>query len=260
MRMHERSRQMLEWDNKKRMHIHHKKLVEMQSNQRERLEKQQRKDMSYLKFKEWLRYSLIKQREDQISKKINKNNKKIKDEEEARRKALQRVQADIAYKDWCQQKAEETKLRKKKEQLQRRQGMFDDRSSRGGYNSSRRPRKMVRHSSARGYGSENSSRYINTDHKRNQIAAHGGQANMLAYSLNKNMKNLNIAGGKKKRPKTAGRQKLPPRQKRDGHQNQQLFPQNQSGHFYGQAPGASENYMGQYNQYDQQQQLIELQQ
>jgi hypothetical protein len=32
MRMHERSRQMLEWDNKKRMHIHHKKLVEMQSN------------------------------------------------------------------------------------------------------------------------------------------------------------------------------------------------------------------------------------
>ena len=47
--------------------------------------------MSYLKFKEWLRYSLIKQREDQISKKINKNNKKIKDEEEARRKALQRV-------------------------------------------------------------------------------------------------------------------------------------------------------------------------
>ena len=91
VRMHERSRQMLEWENKKRMHIHHKKLVKIQIDQRERLEKQQRKDMSYLKFKEWLRHSLIKQREEQIQKKIEKNNKKIKEEEEARKKALQRV-------------------------------------------------------------------------------------------------------------------------------------------------------------------------
>ena len=84
--------------------------------------------------------------------------------------------------------------------------MFDDASSRGGYTSTRRrPKKMVRHSSARAFGSENSSRYINTDHKRNQISTQGGQANMLAYSLNKNMKNLKIAGGTKKRPKTAGR-------------------------------------------------------
>lgn len=91
--------------------------------------------------------------------------------------------------------------------------MFDDASSRGGYNSSRRPRKMVRHSSARAFGSENSSRYINTDHKRNQISTHGGQANMLAYSLNKNIKSLKSAGGKK-RPKTAGRTRaggLPPK-------------------------------------------------
>jgi hypothetical protein len=82
--------------------------------------------------------------------------------------------------------------------------MFDDGSSRGGYTSTRRPRKMVRHSSARAFGSENSSRYINTDHKRNQISTQGGQANMLAYSLNKNMKSFKAPTGKK-RPKTAGK-------------------------------------------------------
>lgn len=63
---------------------------------------------------------------------------------------------------------------------------------------------MVRHSSAKGAPSDNSSRYINTDHKRDQISTRGGQANILAYSLNKNMKNMSLAD-KKRRPKTAGR-------------------------------------------------------
>jgi hypothetical protein len=67
----------------------------------------------------------------------------------------------------------------------------------------------ARNSSARGLQSETSSRYINTDHKRNQISSSGRDANMLAYSLNKNLKNLKISDQKKKRPKTAGRTKPP---------------------------------------------------
>jgi len=55
---------MYEWENKKVMQLHHKKLVEMQKVQKERLEKQQKQEISYMKFKEWLKTSLIKQREE----------------------------------------------------------------------------------------------------------------------------------------------------------------------------------------------------
>ena len=83
-------------------------------------------------------------------------------------------------------------------------------SFRGTAQGSRGPRQRFsqknRASSARRAPSDNSSRYINTDHKRDQISTRGGQANILAYSLNKNMKNLKITDKKtKSRPKTAGR-------------------------------------------------------
>ena len=106
---------------------------------------------------------------------------------------------------------EEEKLLKKKKQIERRQGMFDSHNNFSRMSGGPRTR-MQRHSSARGLQSDTSSRYINTDHKRNQIDSRGGQATTLAYSLNKNLKNLKISDHKKKRPKTAGRQK-PPRAK-----------------------------------------------
>ena len=99
---------------------------------------------------------------------------------------------------------------KKKKQIERRQGMFDSQNNFSRMSGGPRTR-MQRHSSARGLQSDTSSRYINTDHKRNQIDSRGGQATTLAYSLNKNLKNLKISDHKKKRPKTAGRK--PPRSK-----------------------------------------------
>jgi len=71
--MQERSHQMFEWDNKKRMHIHHKKLVTLQKTEKEKLEKQQRQEISYMKFKEWLKTSLIKLREEVVQVKIDKH-------------------------------------------------------------------------------------------------------------------------------------------------------------------------------------------
>lgn len=62
--MQERSHQMFEWENKKIMHQHHKKLVQIQKDQKERLEKQKKQEESYMEFKKWLKTSLIKQRED----------------------------------------------------------------------------------------------------------------------------------------------------------------------------------------------------
>ena len=60
-----------------------------------------------------------------VNTKIEKQNKKLKEEEEKRTKAHRRVLAKIAYKDWKQTKAEETKLKAKRERIERRQGMFD---------------------------------------------------------------------------------------------------------------------------------------
>ena len=69
--------------------------------------------------------------------------------------------ARIAYKDWKQTKQEEDKLRKKRELIQRRQGLFDSKAY------GRGTKKPTRNFSARNGGlrSENSSRYINTDQK-----------------------------------------------------------------------------------------------
>ena len=81
-----------------------------------------------MKFKEWLKTSLIKQREEIVQKKIEKHQKKLKDDEDKRTKAHRRVLAKIAYKDWKQTKMEEEKLQKKKEAIARRQGLFDSKN------------------------------------------------------------------------------------------------------------------------------------
>ena len=134
---------------------------------------------------------MIKQREDQMQKKIEKKNNRVKDEEERRTKAHRRALAKIAYKDWKQTKAEELKLKMKQEQIERRQGMHNELNSRRGYGNAR---KFPRNSSAAGLASNNSSRYINTEHKRNQLGGHDSY----------NVKNVKV---KKVRPKTANRQK-----------------------------------------------------
>ena len=88
-------------------------------------------------------------------------------------------------------------MRRKKEHIERRQGIIDQ-------DNKRQTRVNRLNSAGRTFrGSENSSRYINTDHKRNQIATHGSQANAQAYNLNKNQQKMSI--NKKSRPKTAGR-------------------------------------------------------
>lgn len=80
------------------------------------------------------------------------------EDQKAKKAALRRVEAKIAYRDWKQNKAAEEKLRLRQERIMRKQGMFDS--------------KYGRANSARGggRGSEMSSHYINTDHKRQQMS------------------------------------------------------------------------------------------
>lgn len=63
IKMQERSHKMFDWESRKRMEQHHKKLVKLQKEEKEKLKKQQRQEESYMKFKEWLKQSLIRQRE-----------------------------------------------------------------------------------------------------------------------------------------------------------------------------------------------------
>lgn len=64
IRMQERTHQMSEWERRKRMHTSHARLIKLQKSEGERLEKQHRQEISYMKFKDWLKRSLIKQREE----------------------------------------------------------------------------------------------------------------------------------------------------------------------------------------------------
>ena len=51
-------------------------------------------------FKEWLKRSLIKQREDQIQKRVVRHERARLEDEKAKKAALRRVEAKIAYRDW----------------------------------------------------------------------------------------------------------------------------------------------------------------
>ncbi len=69
-------------------------------------------------FKEWLKNSILKQRDETHQK---RNLEKIKRDEEEREKKAQankRIMARIAYKEWKEKKQEEERLRKKIERQQ----------------------------------------------------------------------------------------------------------------------------------------------
>ena len=57
---------MYEWENRKRLEIQRVKLEKLQKTEEEKLLKVHRQEESYLRFKDWLKKSLIKQREQQI--------------------------------------------------------------------------------------------------------------------------------------------------------------------------------------------------
>ena len=96
----------------------------MRKEERERLEKQIKQESSYKVFKEWLKKSLIKQREELIQKRMKDQEKRDYEEREKKAKANKKVMAKIAYKEWKEKKADEEREQKKLERLQRRQRMM----------------------------------------------------------------------------------------------------------------------------------------
>ena len=71
-RNEDRARRMYEWEERKVLLEAIKKEEELKAKEKERLEKKVRTEKSYQAFKEWLKVSLLKQREEMIQKKIEK--------------------------------------------------------------------------------------------------------------------------------------------------------------------------------------------
>lgn len=70
---------MYEWEERKLVQEALEKEREMRKREKERLEKMTKKERSYNTFKEWLKVSLIKQREELITKRMIEQEKQMED-------------------------------------------------------------------------------------------------------------------------------------------------------------------------------------
>jgi hypothetical protein len=70
---------MYEWEERKLVQEALEKEREMRKREKERLEKMTKKERSYNTFKEWLKVSLIKQREELITKRMVEQEKQMED-------------------------------------------------------------------------------------------------------------------------------------------------------------------------------------
>ena len=70
---------MYEWEERKLVQEALEKEREMRKREKERLEKMTKKERSYNTFKEWLKVSLIKQREEMITKRMVEQEKQMED-------------------------------------------------------------------------------------------------------------------------------------------------------------------------------------
>jgi len=121
-----------------------------------------------------LKQSLIKQQRDQYQKKIEDMEKRHVEEEKKKDKESMKIMARIAYKEWKERKTEELRHAKKMEKMEKRRQKMEEQEI-----------KMAR-------------RQMVMEMQRRQ----GGGQILLAYGLNKNLKQLDMEN-KRKRAKSA---------------------------------------------------------
>eukprot|EP00347_Sterkiella_histriomuscorum_P011660 403371604 len=170
LKREEKQLRLMQWEERKRQEEEVKLHEKYQKEQEAKFSKQIKQEESYKKFKDWLKQSLIKQREEMLQKKIKDQEHKEKEEREKKAKANMKVMAKIAYKEWKEKKGEEQRQLKKQERLERRNRFIRGDDS---------PQRMGGHI---GLGAQGNP-------KKGEV--------MLAYGLNKNLKKMN------ERPKSA---------------------------------------------------------
>ncbi|CDW72040.1 UNKNOWN [Stylonychia lemnae] len=155
LKREEKELALMQWEERKRQEEDLKKQEQMLKERDEKLHKQRKQIASYQCFKEWLKQSLIKQREEMLKKKIEDQQKKELEEREKKAKANMKVMAKIAYKEWKEKKADENRQQRKKDKLERRNRLING---------------------------EVDGDYPGGNHKKGEV--------MLAYGLNKNLKKI----------------------------------------------------------------------
>lgn len=153
---------MYSWEEKKHIENVLKKRDELRKKELERLTKIKRQEESHQKFKEWLKDSIVKQQRDVYMKKLETHQKRIDEEEKKKLKDENEVMAKIAYKVWKEKKTEEARNNRKMQKLEKRRKAEEAKEAKEAR------RQMVE------------------EIKRKQ----GGGQILLAYGLNKNLKQL----------------------------------------------------------------------
>lgn len=154
---------MLEWDSRKRIEEEQKKIEKYRQQEDERLKKQVKQETAYKVFKDWLKQSLLKQRDEHIEKKFRDQEKKEIEDREKKAAANKKIMARIAYKEWKERKLEEERQQKKRERIEMRQQMM-------------------------AYNSHNPAAIALLRRQNAQMEKPGQPEIMLAYGLNKNLK------------------------------------------------------------------------
>lgn len=145
---------------------------EFRQKEKDRMVKQSKKEKAYYSFKEWLKLSLIKQREECIQKKMSDHQKQVQEQETKKTKEHMSIQAKIAFREWKERKADEIRYKKKVEAMEKRRQLVEEQQIR------QSRRQLVKEMQKRQGG--------------------GGQI-LLAYGLNKNLKQLERAKSAKGR-------------------------------------------------------------
>ena len=112
-RNQERQRQMYEWEDKKLVQEALAKEMELRKKEKERLAKNITKEKSYGAFKEWLKQSLIREREEQFHKKLANSEKGAEEQAKTQEKEHKKVMSKIAYREWKERKLEEARHQRK---------------------------------------------------------------------------------------------------------------------------------------------------
>jgi len=143
-----------------------------------------KQETAYKVFKDWLKQSLLKQRDEHVEKRYRDQEKREIEERERKAAANKKIMARIAYKEWKERKLEEDRQQRKLERIERRERLIGDQQR---YSSNAEAIEKLRRANAQ---------------------MNGGGEVMLAYGLNKNLKKLKSGG---KRPKSAKPRKDPKR-------------------------------------------------
>jgi hypothetical protein len=98
---------MIEWQERKKLETDMQKAQDQLSKKDKERQELIKKEMGYSHYKEWLKKSMLKQREDIIHKKLDKERKRQEIHREEKAKANLKVMSKIAFKEWKEKKKQQ---------------------------------------------------------------------------------------------------------------------------------------------------------